>query len=160
MIIIVTGTPGSGKTKTVHELMESTLNSAAIDGDPFLGINPFNRTTEERQLQYKNIADVARNYYEHGYKTIFIAFVYGQSQLEMQIELLKDIDKVEVFVLTPKEKALRERHESDSYEREAIEPSLELNQKMAELKNVDIIDNSDMSIEEVAVQIKRISGLV
>jgi adenylylsulfate kinase-like enzyme len=159
MIIIVTGAPGSGKTKTVRALMESTLNSAAIDGDAFLGINPFSRTMEERLLQYKNIASVAKNYYENGYKTIFISFVYTQTQLKMQIELLEPIDKVEIFVLVPNEKTLRDRHANDSYSREAIEPSLELNNKMAELEDVHIIDNSDMTIELVVMQIKKMTDL-
>ena len=159
MIIIVTGAPGSGKTKTVKQLMESTLNSAAIDGDPLLGINPFNRTTKERKLQYKNIADVSKNYHDSGYKTVFISFVYGESQLKMQLELLEVIDKVEVFVLVPTEKTLRERHANDSYAREEIQPSLELNKNMSELENVHIINNSDMSIEQVATRIKRTMGL-
>lgn len=159
MIIIINGAPGSGKTKTVQQLMESTLNSAAIDGDPLLGINPFSRKIEERQIQYENIAVVARNYHDHGYKTIFISFVYGQSQLEIQRKLLENIDKVEVFVLVPNEETLRNRHETDSYVRETIESSIGLNKDMAELKNVHIIDNSHMTIEQVRNQIKKTLNL-
>lgn len=159
MIIIVTGAPGSGKTKTVRRLMESTPKSAAIDGDPLLGVNPFNRTIEERKLQYKNIANVTKNYHEAGYKTIFISFVYGQSQLNMQLEMLKEIDNVEVFVLVTSEKSLRKRHANDLYAREGIEASLNLNKEMAKLDNVHVIENSDLSIEQVVKMIKKTAGL-
>lgn len=159
MIIIVNGAPGSGKTKTVRHLMETTLNSAAIDGDFLLGINPQNRTDEERTLRYKNIADVAKNYFEFGYKTIFISFVYGKSQLEEQIDFLKNTDNVEVFALVPNEETLRNRHSGDKYDREDIESSIELNRRIAEIENIQIIDNSNLSIEEVAGKIKQIAGI-
>lgn len=104
MIIIDTGAPGIGKTKTAAYLMETTLNSAVIDGDPLLGINHFNRTSEDRCIQYKNTASIASNYFEAGFRNIFISFVYGQSQLDYQKRLLKDIDQVEVFILLTEKK--------------------------------------------------------
>lgn len=159
MIVVINGAPGSGKTKTVKHLLESTPNSAAIDGDLLLGINPQNRTDDERRLRYKNITDVAKNYHQSGYKTIFISFVYGQKQLSEQLDMLKEIDKVEVFALVPNEEALRKRHAQDTYSREGIESSIALNKKIAAVKGVHVIDNSEMSIEEVARKIKKTAGL-
>lgn len=155
MIVIINGAPGSGKTTTVKYLLESTPNSAAVDGDLLLGVNPQNRTDGERRLRYKNITDVAKNYHQSGYKTIFISFVYGQKQLNEQLDMLKEIDRVEVFALVPNEETLRKRHAQDTHARDGIGSSIELNKKIAAVKGSHIIDNSKMSIEEVARKIKK-----
>lgn len=161
MIVIINGAPGSGKTKTAEYLFLNTPQSALIDGDVMLTINPQQRTEEELALREENIAAVAKNYYQHGYKTIFIAFVYmGPVYLAKQIELLNGIDSVHIVALVPNESTLRDRHANDNYKREGIESSIEINNKIAALNNIQIIDNSSLSIEDVAVKIKEIVGLV
>lgn len=160
MIIIINGAPGSGKTKTAAYLFENTSPSAIIDGDHLLGINPQNRTDEELDLRQKNITAVARNYHESGYSTIFVAFVYmGPIYLSKQIELLKTIDDVKVIALVPNKETLRSRHLNDDYKREGIESSIDINNKIRELPADEIIDNSEMTIEEVGEHIKKTLGL-
>lgn len=156
MIVIINGAPGAGKTKTTIYLFEHTKPSAIIDGDPMLGINPHNRTDEELDLRQKNITSVAKNYHEYGYKTIFISFVYmGPEYLSKQIDLLKDIDVVKVIALVPNEETLRNRHVNDDYKREGIESSLDINNKIRELVADVVIDNSNMTIEQVGGKIKQ-----
>jgi len=154
MIVIINGAPGAGKTKTAKYLFESTDKSALIDGDWLLAINPEDRK-EKRHLRYKNIAAIARNYCEAGFTNIFISFVYIRSEdLLEQINLLKDLGEVLVFALIPNEEVLRKRHTEDTYKREEIESSVKLNNKINELGNIEKIDNSNLSIEEVSKIIK------
>lgn len=160
MIVIINGAPGSGKTKTALYLFDNTSPSAIIDGDHMLGINPQNRTDEELDLRQKNITMVAKNYHENGYSTIFVAFVYmGPTYLSKQIELLKTIDDVKVIALAPNEETLRNRHLTDDYKREGIESSIDINNKIKELPADEIIDNSEMTIEEVGEHIRKTLGL-
>ncbi len=136
------------------------MQSAWIDGDTMLGINPQNRTDKELDLRQLNIAAVARNYHNYGYKTIFVSFVYmGPVYLSKQVNLLKEIDEVKVFALVPDEKTLRERHSNDTYKREGIESSIEINKKIAALENMTIIDNSNLTIDQVGTQIMKDLGL-
>lgn len=154
MIIIINGAPGSGKTSTAKLLFENTNNSAFIDGDWLLATTPHDHT-EQRHLRYKNIASVARNYYKAGFSTVFISFVYvNQEDLSAQIDLLKDLTDVKVFALICNEEILRKRHSEDSHKREEIESSIDLNKKIAALDNVEIINNSNISVEEAANKIK------
>lgn len=160
MIVIINGAPGSGKTKTAAYLFEHTSPSAIIDGDPMLGINPQNRTDEELDLRQKNITSVAGNYHESGYPTIFVAFVYMEPKyLSKQIEQLKTVDDVKVIALVPNEETLRNRHLNDDYKREEIESSIDINSRIKELPADEIINNSDMTIEEVGEHIKKTLGL-
>lgn len=154
MILIINGAPGSGKTKTAQFLFESTDKSALIDGDWLLAINPEDRK-EKRHLRYKNIAAVAKNYHKAGFTNIFISFVYTRPEdLVEQTNLLRSLEPVLVFALIPNEEILRKRHAEDTYKREEIESSIELNNKINELENIEKIDNSNLSIEEVASLIK------
>lgn len=160
MIIIIDGAPGSGKTMTAKYLMETTNSSAIIDGDWLLGINPINHTDDELHLRYKNIADLARNFHQAGYDSIFISFVYmGPNGLKKQLDLLTALDTVKVFALVPNEETLRKRHAEDSYVREEIESSIEINRKIASIENIHIIDNSYITINEVGERIKEIANL-
>lgn len=154
MIVIINGAPGSGKTKTAEYLFEKTINSAWIDGDVMLGINPQNRTDKELELRERNIASVVKNYNQYGYKTIYISFVYMSSNyLANQIDLLKNIDDIKVISLIVDDDILKERHINDNYKRVSIESSLEINQKIKDMNECEFIDNSNMTIEEVGAYI-------
>ncbi len=156
MIVIINGAPGSGKSKTTERLFLTTDNSTGIDGDYLLAINPSKNGEEERQLRYKNIATLARNYHEAGYKNIFISFVYaGKTGLSEQIELLKAIDSIHVFSLVPQEETLRKRHQADTYKREEIASVIEINNKIAQMNDSELIDNTNLSIDEVVNRIKQ-----
>lgn len=157
MIIIITGAPGSGKTVTAKYLFEHTSNSAYIDGDWMRVVNPKERNEnndDQRKVGYKNTASVAENYHDIGYTNIFIAFVYMQDKhLQEQVDLLKTIDTVKVVALVPNEETLRKRHREDTYKREEVNSSLHLNNMIAKLKNVEVIDNSSLRVEDVAKRI-------
>lgn len=155
MFVIINGAPGSGKSSTAKFLFENLDKSAYVDGDWLLATTPQDHG-EQRRLRYKNIASVARNYYEGGFTTVFISFVYVRDEdLAEQVRLLSDLDSVKVFALVPSEEILRKRHLGDSYRREGIESSIKLNQQIAVLKDIEIIDNSEISIEEVSQLIKQ-----
>ena len=155
MFVIINGAPGSGKSSTAKFLFENLDKSAYVDGDWLLATTPHDQG-EQRRLRYKNIASVAGNYYEGGVTTVFISFVYVRDEdLAEQVRLLSDLDSVKVFALVPSEEILRKRHLGDSYIREGIESSIKLNQQIAALNNVERIDNSEISVEEVAQLIKQ-----
>lgn len=154
MIVIINGAPASGKTKTAKLLFESTDKSALIDGDWLLATNPHDHG-EQRFLRYKNISTLAKNYYEAGFTNIFIAFVYARAEdLTEQVNQLAEIDTVKVFALVPHVDTLRKRHLEDSYKRASIDETLDLHTKIQNLKSMEIVDNTDMSPEEVANHIK------
>jgi len=154
MIILVNGAPGSGKTKTAERLFESLPQSAWVDGDYMLVVNPQERTNKELYLRMKNIAAAVNNYHEAGYSNIFISFVYMEPQfLSDQKNMLLGDDKILAIALCPDEQTLRNRHDSDSYKREGIESSININKQISAIQHDVVIDNSQMSIEEVAQQI-------
>jgi len=155
MIIIVTGAPGSGKTKTSKLLFETTDNSAWVDGDSVLVTNPFDRNKQKR-LRYKNIASLVRNYIDEGFINVFISFVYARNEdLKEQISLINEKETVvRVFALVLNTEALSKRHLNDDYERVSLESSVGLNNKIRGLENVEFIDNSNITIEETADKIK------
>lgn len=155
MIVIITGAPGSGKTKTSKLLFETTDNSAWVDGDSALTTNPFDRN-KQRHLRYKNIASLVNNYIEEGFINIFISFVYARNEdIKEQISLLNEKETViKVFALVANAETLNKRHLNDDYKRVNVESSIELNNKINELGNAEKIDNSNLSIEEVAKIIK------
>lgn len=154
MIVIISGAPGSGKTKTAEYLVQTTPNSAWIDGDWMLRINPQKRNTKEIYLRMKNISDIVKNYNKSGYSYIFISFVYmGSKVINDQKNMFSNIDTVRFFALVPDDNTLRNRHDKDTYEREEIESSIKINRTIANLENVTVIDNSNLSIEEVAKKI-------
>ena len=155
MVVIINGAPGTGKSRTAEALLLKTPQSAWIDGDWLLAIHPRNGTNEERILRYTQIAGVAKTYYENGYTTIFISFVYpGPTSLSEQVELLTAIDQVKVVSLITDSEELRKRHLLDTYKREGIENSIELNNKISIL-NVDCqINNTNVTLDEVVAKIQ------
>lgn len=155
MTIIITGAPGSGKTKTTKLLFETTDNSAWIDGDSALTTNPFDRN-KQKHLRYKNIADLVNNYIDEGFTNIFISFVYARNEdLKEQISLLNEKETmIRVFALTPDIKTLNRRHLNDDYKRVSVNSSIDLNNKIKQLETIELIDNSYLTLEETVNKIK------
>lgn len=155
MIILITGAPGSGKTKTTKLLFETTDNSAWMDGDSALTTNPFDRN-KQKHLRYKNIASLVNNYIDEGFSNVFISFVYARNEdVKEQIGLLHERElKVKVFALVADAEILSKRHLNDDYKRVSVESSIGLNDKIKQLENVEFIDNSNLTIEETVNKIK------
>ena len=149
MIIIINGAPGSGKSKTAELLSKSLPKSAWVDGDWMLRSNLSDPEEKLRLFRYQNIANLTKSYINIGCDFVIISFVYvGPIGLSDQINLLKTLDKIIVFNLITNEKSLRERHNNDSYEREDIEESIKLNERIRKIEGVEMIDNSEKTIEE------------
>lgn len=156
MIIIINGAPGVGKSKTAELLHEQTQNSAWVDGDWLLRVNPLTGSDKERFLRYELIGTLAERYKKHGYETIVISFVYmGPNALAKQLEYLEKVDTVKVFSIVVNKEALTHRHTNDTYPREKLESSLEINEKIRNLEGTEIIDTSDLSLKEVVEVIKK-----
>ena len=154
MIVIINGAPASGKTKTAKLLSESIDKSALIDGDWLLATHPHDHG-DQRYLRYKNITSLAKNYHEAGFTNIFIAFVYARAEdITEQVNQLAEIDTVKVFALTPHADTLKKRHSEDDYNRANIDETLDLHSKIQALESMEIIDNTNLSPEEVVEQIK------
>jgi dephospho-CoA kinase len=155
MITIITGAPGSGKTKTAKLLFETTDMSAWVDGDSALTANPSDRNLQ-RSLRYKNIASQINNYIDSGFTNAIISFVYVRNEdIKEQISLLNNNEiPVKVIALVTDAETLSKRHLNDDYKRVNVEESINLNNKIKLLENVDFIDNSNLTIEETVSKIK------
>ncbi len=156
MIIIITGAPGTGKSKTAKLLLESTNNSAHIEGDFALATNPSDRSLQ-KHLRYKNIASLANNYIEEGYSQIFVSFVYARNEdLEEQTKLFNGNENIKTIALITKPEILNQRHINDDYERVGINESTVINNMIAKLNDIKIIDNSNLTIQETVDKIKNL----
>lgn len=159
MITIITGAPGSGKTITAKLLFETTNMSAWVDGDNALTTNPSDRN-QQRSLRYKNIAFQINNYIDSGFTNAIISFVYVRNEdIKEQISLFNNKEiPVKVIALVTNAETLNKRHLNDDYKRAGIEESINLNNKITKLENVDFIDNSKLTIEETVSKIKKVIG--
>jgi adenylate kinase family enzyme len=67
---MITGQEGAGKSTTVRALGQATPSSARIDAEDVGETNPWNMDDAFLQLLWKNVADLTRNFWDAGYRTV------------------------------------------------------------------------------------------
>lgn len=69
-LIIIEGQEGAGKSTTVRALMKAIPGSAQIDAEDVGEVNPWQMDDAYLQLLWKNVADLTRNFWSAGYRTV------------------------------------------------------------------------------------------
>jgi adenylate kinase family enzyme len=69
-LLMITGQEGAGKSTTVRALGEATHSSARIDAEDVGETNPWHMDDAYMHLLWKNVADLTRNFWDAGYRTV------------------------------------------------------------------------------------------
>ena len=69
-LLMIVGQEGAGKSTTVRALGEATPSSGRLDAEDVADTNPWQMDDAFLQLLWKNVADVTRNFWEAGYRTV------------------------------------------------------------------------------------------
>ncbi|CAN5454396.1 hypothetical protein BH09CHL1_BH09CHL1_07600 [soil metagenome] len=69
-LLVITGQEGAGKTTTVRAIGTATPSSARIDAEDVGETNPWDMNDDFMQLLWKNVADLTRNFWDAGYRTV------------------------------------------------------------------------------------------
>jgi len=69
-LIIIFGQEGVGKTTIISTLPEYIPNSAGVDGEDLLNVNPWAWNEKTKKLLWENVIDTTRNFWEFGYNPV------------------------------------------------------------------------------------------
>jgi energy-coupling factor transporter ATP-binding protein EcfA2 len=69
-LLMITGQEGAGKSTTLRALGPATPSSARIDGEDVGETNPWEMNDAFMQLLWKNVADLTRNFWDAGFRTV------------------------------------------------------------------------------------------
>gem|GEM_PF-1193339 len=69
-IVIIFGQEGVGKTTIISALPEYIPNSAGVDGEDLINVNPWAWNEKNKKLLWENIIDTARNFWNFGYNPV------------------------------------------------------------------------------------------
>lgn len=161
-IILINGQGGTGKTTVAGILKNEIENSAYIEADSLVAVNPF-EFEKLGPLVHKNAVSLITNFAETGYETIVTAgLTRNQEQLDDFLKVLNvKAEIVFVWLRASKEARLarrkaRGRDGADNEEHfefiNTIYPDVEM-LDVKEGKYIDI-DTSSKSIQEIVDEIK------
>lgn len=161
-IILINGQGGTGKSSVANTLKNSLSNSAYIDADALVAVNPF-KFGEIDNLMLKNAASLISNFTTKGYQYIITAgLTRNQELLSKLLELLdQEVAIVFVWLRADKEvrmsrKIKRNRDGADNLEHFEFVDKLYPDIARFDIQNGVYleIDTSSKSIEEVTSEIK------
>jgi len=69
-LIIIFGQEGAGKTTIISTLPEYIPNSAGVDGEDLLNVNPWAWNEKNKKLLWENVIDTTRNFWDFGYNPV------------------------------------------------------------------------------------------
>jgi energy-coupling factor transporter ATP-binding protein EcfA2 len=69
-LLMITGQEGAGKSTTLRALGPATPSSARIDAEDVGETNPWDMNDAFMQLLWKNVADLTRNFWDAGFRTV------------------------------------------------------------------------------------------
>lgn len=69
-LIIIFGQEGVGKTTIISTLPEYIPNSAGVDGEDLINVNPWTWNEKNIKLLWKNVIDTTRNFWDFGYNPV------------------------------------------------------------------------------------------
>ena len=113
ILILLSGSPGVGKTTVGQYLFEQYENSAYLDGDWCWCVNPFSVKDKRLRNGDKSMSFVLSNYLTSGFDYVFFASVVLTDN-KIRENILKDITATDYevigFTLTCSEETLIKRH--------------------------------------------------
>ena len=81
-LVVLTGQEAAGKSTLVRALLPRLPSGAQIDAEDVGPVNPWRYDDAFRALHYRNVADLARNFWAAGYRDVLAAsFVDNRQQL-------------------------------------------------------------------------------
>ncbi|PIT92932.1 MAG: hypothetical protein COU06_02640 [Candidatus Harrisonbacteria bacterium CG10_big_fil_rev_8_21_14_0_10_38_8] len=120
-LILISGQPGAGKTSVSRQLLSELSNTAYIESDSLITVNPFEMNERLNTLLLKNSVSLLNNYIFEGYQNIIICgLVKNQETLDSLVILLpENIEITLIWLRADKEirksrKQERGRDEADS----------------------------------------------
>ena len=160
IVILITGTPGVGKTTLLPALADRLGEKCAyLDGDVVGRTRPLTRTVERMNLIQDNIVACAANFAEWGARYFATAFVFGsEERIERIRGKLRAAGHAVVAVgLVADDNALVERirlkGDDHGTDQDSINSTLAINNGIRQLPGVHILDSTDLTVEQVAEQI-------
>jgi len=89
-IFLINGQAGTGKSSVANELKNQIVDSAFIDADSLISVNPFNFGKQEQDdLMLENALSLISNFSKAGYSTIVTSgLTRNQEQLDSFAKLL------------------------------------------------------------------------
>lgn len=110
-LIVFYGAAGVGKT-TMSRILKAKLGAPAIHYDWLrrfhLDDDWSNTSNAEADLAFRNLVQIAQNYFAHGYETVIIDFLYRDQQQELT-QLFPDTEITIVTLLVDDNDELKRR---------------------------------------------------
>ncbi len=161
-IILINGQVGTGKTSVASILKNEITNSACIEADTIVAVNPF-EFDKLGPLLHKNAILLINNFFEEGYETVITAgLTRNQEQLDDFLKALNlKVEIIFVWLRASKEvrlnrKQARSRDGADSEEHFEFIDEIYPDVKTFEIKDGKYldIDTSSKSIQETVAEIR------
>ncbi len=169
-IVIIFGQEGVGKTTIISALPEYIPNSAGVDGEDLINVNPWAWNEKNKKLLWENIIDTARNFWNFGYNPVITGsfFNYYSEFLEFKKLIPEEINII-VFQLCGGKAVRDERrvNRSKPYHKEKSDWVDEIyledrdfrihNNKFSYLR----IDTDDLTVEKtISIILRHLASLV
>lgn len=161
-IILINGQGGTGKTSVAGILRNETPNSAYIEADSLVAVNPF-EFAKLGPLLIKNAVSLMHNFAEEGYETIITAgLTRNQEQLDEFLNVLGlKVEIVFVWLRANKETRLARRTARGRDGADNEEHFESMNKIYPDVETFDVkggklldIDTSSKSIQEIVAEIR------
>ncbi len=161
-LIILAGTPGSGKS-TLCRLLREELHSPYIDfgwmREWHLSPDWSNQSPEEREMAFENLVFILKNYLKHGYKNILVTD-FGDGHVELLTKIFSDNDVIVVSLILNDDEELKRRVLSERASGfKNFEAAIAWNRMARErpdFKNEYKIDNTSSDPQKTAREILRL----
>jgi broad-specificity NMP kinase len=155
--IIVNGAMGVGKTSICKELNKKLVNSAWLDGDWCMMMNPF--TEANQKIFLDNIYYLLNNYLSHPTfeYVLFSWLIPREDMMNYMIKKLSDNDfrLIRVTLLCADDK-LRERMLRTGRDELTIEKSMLYQETFKNSNTTEKVDTTELSLGETADEVLRI----
>jgi len=160
--IIINGSPGTGKTTIGRAIAETIGRCAYIDGDFVTELHPHVDYKETYPMQKDNILHMSKNYFDFAHcDTVVLSWIMGEP---LAAEFIADITTigydVSHFILTCDKAVLKDRWNKDSIadwrSDEFLVFATKLLEQFGKRKDGNIVDTSDLSINETVASINAI----
>lgn len=158
-LIVFYGAAGVGKT-TMTKILKAKLGVPAVHYDwlrRFHLDDEWSQTSHsEADMAFKNLVGIVKNYFENGYQTVIVDFLYRDQQEQLPM-LFEDTD-VQIFTLLVddddelKRRVLSERDGGWKLYEESIKVNKEIEQYPM-LPHEVRIETSKLSEEQVAIEV-------